>query len=389
MLKTNMSTSNTEPNADETVLRKDESQKQKAPSTGDGKKPTKGKGKASTVKTAPIVAAPIAGTSGSSSLPAQPQNFNKEALLILRELNKNVNATNDKVESLSVRVDNLYAGYDAEGGFEEEVHVDISEGNVDEGCEIDQEPDLPSDSVFGKFSKTFRKSDEISGPVDSNLAELVNETFREGLADENYHEIIKNIHRPSNCETLKEIKVHSAVWGILKQNTQAEDSKLRGIQGCITKAACNLVMLLDKHAADFDSSSLALGMNAVGLLGQSSKWISTRRKECHKRDMDPRLHHLCSAATTNTDVLYGDTSTIVKDIKDIQEMNKISRNIASKFPYGNRRPMRGGARFFRGARRVPYQSPRGAYRGAPFRPVLAPFRPTQNGQRAETMTNRK
>ena len=238
------------------------------------------------------------------------------------------------------------------------------------------------ESVFHKFSKTFRKADVVSEPVDKTLAELVNETFREGMSDENHQEVMKEIQRPSNCDSLKEIKVHSAVWGILKQQTQMEDAKLRGIQNCVIKATCNLVKLIDKHAQSFDEQSLALGMNAVGLLGQSSKWISLRRKECHKKDMDPRLHHLCSTATTNTEVLYGDTSTIVRDIKDIQEMNKISRNIAGKFVYSGRRPMRGGPRFFRGARRGPYQYPRrGAFRGGQM--AINPTRLAKNAQKAE------
>ena len=42
--------------------------------------------------------------------------------------------------------------------------------------------------------------------------------------------------------------------------------------------------------------------------------------------MDPKLHYLCSTSIPYTDLLYGDSMN--KDIKDIQEMNKISRNVA-------------------------------------------------------------
>jgi hypothetical protein len=126
-------------------------------------------------------------------------------------------------------------------------------------------------------------------------------------------------------------------------------------------------------------------MNALGLLGQSCKLLSMRRKDVHKRDMDPKFHHLCTASST-TDVLYGDTSTIVKDIKDIQEMDKISRSVAGKansYGYGGynlRRPARGGAKFLRGARRGPYQY--GSRRGRGNQGFGA-NRPAKNGQRAE------
>lgn len=55
--------------------------------------------------------------------------------------------------------------------------------------------------------------------------------------------------------------------------------------------------------------------------------MNVRRRDIHKKDMDPKLHHLCSQNIPFTDLLYGDT--MIKDIKDIQEMNKISRNITT------------------------------------------------------------
>ena len=60
--------------------------------------------------------------------------------------------------------------------------------------------------------------------------------------------------------------------------------------------------------------------------------------------MDPRLHHLCSASASLTDQLYGDS--IVKDIKGIQETNKICRNVEGRS--GNRRIFCKGARHIRG-----------------------------------------
>lgn len=215
-----------------------------------------------------------------------------------------------------------------------------------------------SENVFLKFSKTFKKSDITSDPVDTSLAEIVNEAFREGMSDDAFQTVMKDIHRPSNCDSLKETKVNSAVWSVLRQHTQTEDSKLRGIQNCMVKATCNIVKVLQKQASNFDEKSLDMAMNAIGLLGQGNRWLNSRRKEYHKRDMDPKLHHLCSSSTSFTDMLYGDS--IVKDIKDIQEMNKLSRNVGGRF--GNKRVLWGGARYMRNRRGGPYHTRRGSGR---------------------------
>ena len=126
------------------------------------------------------------------------------------------------------------------------------------------------------------------------MAAVVNSTFREGMSDEHYSQISKNILRPSNCEALKETRVNSGVWSVLKPTTQTEDSKMRGIQNSLVKATCNIVKIMDKGSQMFDNEMLIWGTDAIGLLGQANRWINIRRRDLHKRDMDPRLHHHCS-----------------------------------------------------------------------------------------------
>ena len=142
----------------------------------------------------------------------------------------------------------------------------------------------------------------------------------------------------------------------------------------MVKATCNIVKVLDKEASKFEEKSLDMAMNAIGLLGQGNRWLNLRGKEYHKRDMDPRLHHLCSASTSFTDQLYGDS--IVKDIKDIQT-NKISRNVGGRF--GTRRIFRGGACHMRGRRGGPYHTRRGYVRS--FNSNFQSYRASKNGQK--------
>ena len=332
-----------------------------------------------------------------SSKPKAGQNtpnsniFNKEALEILREMNKNINKTNEKVEALSIRVDNMSNELDQNFQYDNEydsvyddgfsVYDNDDEQVVQADCqdnieEEDEENEAPR-NVFSKFTKIFKKSDITSDAVDESLAEIVNEAFREGMSNDTFEAMVKEIHRPSNCESLKETKVNSAVWSVLRQHTQNEDAKLRGIQNCMVKATCNIVKVLQKQASNFEDKTLDMAMNAIGLLGQGNRWLNARRKEYHKRDMDPRLHHLCSSSTSFTDQLYGDT--IVKDIKDIQETNKISRNVGGRS--GNKRVFRGGAKHLRGRRGGPY--PRRG--GGRFNQANSQNRGPKNGQKgAET-----
>ena len=71
-------------------------------------------GSANRMAPPPNVNTPPVPNTGKST-PTQPEAFNKEALLILREMNRNISSTNEKVEALSGRVDALYAEPEGDG----------------------------------------------------------------------------------------------------------------------------------------------------------------------------------------------------------------------------------------------------------------------------------
>ena len=287
-------------------------------------------------------APPKAGSSGLAK-PQDSVSFNKEALLILREMNSNITKTNTQVQELASRMDALYdynENYDEEHYDDE--NVDHSREDTEE-VTVSKRPLEDDTSIFSTFAKKFKKSDITDNPVNEGLADLVNSAFLDGMSEDNYSDIIKNIHRPENCDSLKERRVNPGVWSVLRAQTQTEDSKLRGIQNCIVKASCNITKLMDAQAENLDESSLEMGMHALGLLGQANKWLNIRRRESHKKDMDPKLHHLCSSSVPYTDLLYGDS--IVKDIRDIQEMNKISKSVGTARHTNYRGRSTRGARF--------------------------------------------
>ena len=203
---------------------------------------------------------------GRSVFPTPPtsgaEGFNKECLLILREMNSNISKTNDRVEKLSERVDALYeqdtcTEYDY---YDDPEYVDIENPE----CWSIPPPDKRShgeveadeDDVFNIFVKKFKKSDIVDKDIKQKLANMINSTFREGMRDESYNDILKTIHRPENCYTLKETRVNAGVWSVLKPQTQTEDSKMRGIQNSVVKASVNLAKLTDKAASTFDEETL-------------------------------------------------------------------------------------------------------------------------------------
>ena len=306
-----------------------------------------------------------------SSVPAAAMNFNTEAIAILREMNANQNKTNAAVEKLSQRVDELYnmqdcqeLDYEAEpvpgfdgSGPSTSYDYDESYGNFDNAGYYEEEivtvqseasPKRPADevedNVFAPYLKKFKKQDSVDKDVALPLADIVNNAFREGMPDDVYNELTKGISRPGNCITLKETRVNQGVWSVLKPNTQTEDSKMRGVQNAVVKATINLTKMLDAGASSFDQKLMDWGTDAIAILGQANKWLNVRRKELHKRDMDPKLHYLCSSSLQSTDQLYGDS--IIKDIKDAQEFNKISRQVGARG-----RGFRGRGRNFRGRMR--------------------------------------
>lgn len=342
--------------------------------------PKESKGKAKKVMAPPTV--PLSSketesrqkavTPGPSPTPSSPIDFNAEAIAILRQMNTNQNKTNEKVEQLSQRVDEIYNmseqcddycdDYEYENCDpsmmygEQEEDISSLSGMSGTSQQKRQVEESESDGVFASYLKKFKKTDSVEEEINPQLASIVNNAFREGMPDDVFSELSKNINRPANCDSLKETRVNQGVWNVLKPNTQTEDSKLRGIQNAIVKATINVSKMVDAGANQFTQKMLDWGTDAIVILGQANKWLNIRRKDLHKRDMDPKLHYLCSAALQSTDQLYGDT--IVKDIKDAQEFNKISRQV------GLRGRGRGRGRVFRGRFRGNYNRRRGSSYGS-------------------------
>ena len=238
---------------------------------------------ASTSKTGKSVTKTPAKASKTSEIPLG--QFNKEVFSVLQELNENykqkdakIEQQNSKIESLSRKLDNFcedsgeynrYDYEDSENYFEDNI-VDVTDEQGD--SELVFEPASKKQkseegSVFKSLSDEFQNTESVDPSINhDDLSAFINNTFRNGISDEKLSDLIKNIHRPSNTESLQKIRVNQGIWRLLKAQTQTEDSKMQTIQNLMIKASICLTKLLDKHAESFDSDDIKLATNLLALL---------------------------------------------------------------------------------------------------------------------------
>lgn len=306
--------------------------------------------------------------------PAKDAAINGQVLQILKEMNTNVAKQGTQLETLTKRVDDLYEYYDESGAqdveyVENENYVDPQNQDLPDPDHTDEpsakrqrlfigplqinSTDNGVPDCFSHLSDKFQTTERCDNELNENLAGFINSSFRNGIAEEALTEMLKDIHRPVNCESLVKTKVNGSIWRLLKPQTRTEDVHFQTLQNVVVKSAINMSKLLDKEGENLDNQSLEWGSNALALLGHSFKLINNKRKENHRNDLDPRFFPLTSASLPYTENLYGDD--VNKNVKDIQDMSRLGRDVARTSTY---RPY-GGYNRRRGGRRGPTRGGRG------------------------------
>ena len=203
----------------------------------------------------------------------------------------------------------------------------------------------------------------MDSPVNSCLATLVNKIFRKGISFEKFLKLLKASPRPDNCDSLVKASVNNLVWNLFSPHLHTIESNMQKIQEVVIKSAILITNLLSNNASQLDEPQIESGMDALRLLGQTNKLINVRRKDLHKRILNPEYHYLCSASQKYTDRLYGDD--ISKNVKEIQYVNKIGcRRTKGSMQSYQRGSGRGGTPGFRGVYRGRVMKPRGRGRGS-------------------------
>ena len=216
----------------------------------------------------------------------------REFVGILRELDANLNAQSERIDKQNQSIDFLMSQWNDPCSYADDSQFDESGYNYDDETDCypeqgnQESPIEPlQNSIFKKMSYKFQQTEPLDVDVHPDLASLVNNSFRNGLSEENLDELCKQIHRPENCDALVKTRVNQGIWRLLKSFTQAEDTRLTAIQGVMLKAATNIVKLLEKFSSS-DSEHVELGTTAIALLGHANKMINTKRKDLHKSNLD-------------------------------------------------------------------------------------------------------
>ena len=133
--------------------------------------------------------------------PVSQANFNKELMLILKDLNTKITNQNEKVESRNVRIDQLVHKVDSFCSHEDDEQLDYDDYEPeDDSCENgliqDSEPLMKEtktdeESVFKSLSEKFQNSESVDCEIDEHLAEFINLSFQNGIIDDKQTELFK------------------------------------------------------------------------------------------------------------------------------------------------------------------------------------------------------
>ena len=115
-------------------------------------------------------------------------------------------------------------------------------------------------------------------------------------------------------------------------NSQADDNKMQAIQEMLVKSTSCIVKLANKIAEQFDGEDVEWVTSAIALLWHVNKTITIRRKETDRPDLDCKYHYLASSSLPYTNYLYGDNNDVNRNVKEINDLNKLGKSFSRGFP---------------------------------------------------------
>ncbi|XP_045188719.2 uncharacterized protein LOC123546483 [Mercenaria mercenaria] len=264
-------------------------------------------------------------------------------LSILQEIQNSIKEQDNKLMTVTSRLDGLERSYDYEG---DEDYFDYPPFSGDM-CRQDENENQSvasaggskrkSESRFSSMAKHFKRQEVCDESIDDTLAENVHDLFRNGIEEERYSELVKDeINcRPENCESLVVVKTNPCIWdGISQNNSYQYDKKLQNIETSVVKAGTILAKAVNKMAVLEQEhekyGELIENCNDVlALLGHSNKQINMFRRDLMKPEIKSEYSHLCNHSLPFTKELFGDD--ISKTTKEIEDCAKISNKIRGGF----------------------------------------------------------
>ncbi|CAB3991242.1 Hypothetical predicted protein [Paramuricea clavata] len=86
------------------------------------------------------------------------------------------------------------------------------------------------DAFLTTLALEYSADDKTSGPVSTQLADIVNRRWSSKLSDDKFKEKIAKYDRPENCERLFARKVNPEIWSRISNMGQRQDLKLVAVQ---------------------------------------------------------------------------------------------------------------------------------------------------------------
>jgi hypothetical protein len=115
----------------------------------------------------------------------------------------------------------------------------------------------------------------------SELADIVNALFLNGIPERKLSDLLKSIDRPENCSMLTKTCVNQLIWDLLSDYTRGDENKTQYKQGLVIKAAILITKMFDKldifrkDNENFPTDIIDLGTDALGLLGHLNRLLQT------------------------------------------------------------------------------------------------------------------
>ena len=181
----------------------------------------------------------------------------------------------------------------------------------------------------------FEEKESFGPKVVDIIAERINDSCSKKPLDTKLKELQDKYKTPENCKVLCVPKVNLQLWHDLPRATKTRDLGLQELQKNIVKSAQPMLLLFDtivkakaeKKAIQPIEISPMLA-DAVTLIGHASYLASVKRRKFLKPDISSAYQSVCSKSNPVTTFLFGDE--LPKQIKDIGEVNKISRKTLAR-----------------------------------------------------------
>ena len=192
----------------------------------------------------------------------------------------------------------------------------------------------PHEEEF-KLSSVFEETESFGPEVAEFIAQRVNDVCSKKAMDSKLRDLYEKFKTPANCKYLCVPKVNSELWHDLSKESKSKELGLQKLQKDIVKAAQPIIQLCDsalkarKDKSSMDPNVLLSPLaDTVTFLGHASFLTSLKRREFLKPDIARPYQSVCNKSNAITTCLFADE--LPKHIKEIREVNKISRKVSGR-----------------------------------------------------------